>query len=469
MAKLIPLDEAASILGISSDELTELRSNNEVFGYRDGSSWKFKLSELERLAADRGITLNLSADTKSKSAESDLDMSIFDISDSADDLSLSDDSLPRPGSNLVDDDNLIQPADDLILDDDSSSSELIGADASEIMLEDDSAEINLADSGELLLESSDDVLSGEDVLSFGESDLSLAASKSKRLSGSDTGDLLDDDTPKGDSPSDTGKMGKAGGADDLLSEDDLFSDELLLSEEGSMADSSELSSDFEDSDLIMDDSDSSTEIELSAPIGAGTDLDLSASESGISIDDEPLELGGSDIDSLELPEDDDMIMLDDPADPDSATIMQEDSFNLAPLDIEPEDESAGSQVIALEDSEIYADESAQTVLGASDSFEPAQPMLDDTADLGAYGGAAVGIAGVGAAAGLGAGAPVQSAVPEAPYNLLNILALGSTLVLLILGGAVAYDVARNIWQADSVLNSGILNLFLEMTGMDKMG
>ena len=456
MAKLIPLDEAASLLGISSEELTELRSNNEVFGYRDGSSWKFKLSELERLASDRGISLNMSKEAKSKAEESDLDMSIFDISDSADDLSLSDDDLPG-----VDEDDLIQAEDPLITDDDSSSSEIIG-EAGDLLLEDDG--INLGDSGELLLESSDDVLAGEDALSFGESDLSLAASKSKGLSGNDTGDLLDDDVPKGDSPSDTGKMG---GSDDLLSEDDLFSDELLLSEEGPMTDSSELSSDFEDSDLIMDDSDSSTEIELSAPLGGS---DLSASESGISIDDEPLELGGSDIDSLELPEDDDMIMLDDPADPDSATIMQEDDFNLTPLEAEPEDESAGSQVIALEDSEIYADESAQTVLGASDSFEPAQPMLDATADFGAYGAAGAGAVAAGAAGLVGGpGVPAQPTIPEAGYNTVNILALGATLVLLVLGGAVAYDVARNIWQADSVLNSGILNLFLEMTGMDKMG
>ena len=53
MAKLIELQEAAKILGISPEELTELRSRNQIFGYRDGSTWKFKVEELERVKAER--------------------------------------------------------------------------------------------------------------------------------------------------------------------------------------------------------------------------------------------------------------------------------------------------------------------------------------------------------------------------------------------------------------------------------
>ena len=73
-----------------------------------------------------------------------------------------------------------------------------------------------------------------------------------------------------------------------------------------------------------------------------------------------------------------MIVLEDAADPDAATMMQEDDFNLTPLeDSMEEDESSGSQVIALEDSEIYADESAATILGESDDFSAQPAMLDD--------------------------------------------------------------------------------------------
>ena len=36
MSNLIPLEKAAAMLGLSVDRLTEMRSNNEIFAYRDG-------------------------------------------------------------------------------------------------------------------------------------------------------------------------------------------------------------------------------------------------------------------------------------------------------------------------------------------------------------------------------------------------------------------------------------------------
>ena len=55
MAKLIKLEEAAQFLGITPEKLTEMRSRNEIFGYRDGPTWKFKLEELERVARELGL------------------------------------------------------------------------------------------------------------------------------------------------------------------------------------------------------------------------------------------------------------------------------------------------------------------------------------------------------------------------------------------------------------------------------
>ena len=52
MANYVSLDEAAKILGIPSDELVEMRSRGEIFGYRDGSSWKFKTEEIERVQSE---------------------------------------------------------------------------------------------------------------------------------------------------------------------------------------------------------------------------------------------------------------------------------------------------------------------------------------------------------------------------------------------------------------------------------
>ena len=53
--RLIELKAAAEMLGLSADDLNEFRSQNEIFGYRDGATWKFKIDEIERFAQSRGI------------------------------------------------------------------------------------------------------------------------------------------------------------------------------------------------------------------------------------------------------------------------------------------------------------------------------------------------------------------------------------------------------------------------------
>ena len=55
-AKYIELEQAAKMLGISSDELNNMRLSGEIHGVRDGSSWKFKSDELDRIADERGIS-----------------------------------------------------------------------------------------------------------------------------------------------------------------------------------------------------------------------------------------------------------------------------------------------------------------------------------------------------------------------------------------------------------------------------
>jgi hypothetical protein len=51
--KFVDLQEAAAMLLISRNELHELRAAGRIFGYREGSSWKFKLSEVERVIRER--------------------------------------------------------------------------------------------------------------------------------------------------------------------------------------------------------------------------------------------------------------------------------------------------------------------------------------------------------------------------------------------------------------------------------
>ncbi|MEO2049677.1 MAG: helix-turn-helix domain-containing protein, partial [Pirellulales bacterium] len=52
--KFIQLEEAAEILGISPEKLLQMREQNEIRGFRDGSNWKFKAEELDRVKATLG-------------------------------------------------------------------------------------------------------------------------------------------------------------------------------------------------------------------------------------------------------------------------------------------------------------------------------------------------------------------------------------------------------------------------------
>ena len=90
MSKLIPMEEAANILGMTVEQITELRSNHEIFGYRDGQNWKFKMTELERVAGELDIKLNVSGAVE-KVAGDLSDSFAFSLDDSVDDLILDDD------------------------------------------------------------------------------------------------------------------------------------------------------------------------------------------------------------------------------------------------------------------------------------------------------------------------------------------------------------------------------------------
>jgi excisionase family DNA binding protein len=52
MSNFVTLEEAAKKLGVSTDQLIEMRSRGDIFGYRDGASWKFKPEEIERVASE---------------------------------------------------------------------------------------------------------------------------------------------------------------------------------------------------------------------------------------------------------------------------------------------------------------------------------------------------------------------------------------------------------------------------------
>src|SRR5207247_5165786 len=88
-------------------------------------------------------------------------------------------------------------------------------------------------------------------------------------------------------------------------------------------------------------------------LGSGdSGINLAPSDSGLSLEEEPLDLGGgSAVESLELPEDEGVVALEgEAADQDASTQLKADNeFLLSAGEAMDEDESdSGSQVIALE-------------------------------------------------------------------------------------------------------------------------
>ncbi len=451
MSNLIPMDEAARILGMTVEQVSELRAENEIFGYKDGTTWKFKMSELERVAGERDISLNMSEAAK---VASDLSESFgFDLSESSG-LLMEDSAV----QGMVEDLDSAEYIED-------SSVELAQPESTAINLDNDSGSIDLDDSGIRLEDSglladnasdtakssgsdSNSVLDDdEDKLSFGSSSLKMA-SDSRKLAAND------DDLASKSSVKATESAILLGGSDDDLLIADSGDDFTFGDDSGSFEDSAELGSDFEDSgNLILDDSDSSQEIKLEANESG---INLAASSSGISLAESgELNLAASDIDAMGSEE---IVELDDD---DSPMMLEEDDFNLTPLDssMDEEDDTSGSQVIALEDSEIYADDSVATVLG-DDGFEPveAEAAFDD-----GFGG---GYDDGGYDAGLApAGIGVAAEIEESPYSVAQIISLGGVLLLMLPAGMVAYNLAQNLWlPADQVVGESVLTFFLELVG-----
>ncbi len=485
MSKLIPMDEAAAMLGMTVDRVSELRSSNEIFGYRDGSTWKFKRSELERVAGELGITLGAVAEAAEDAVKSKIDDAVSELGlaleDSSDDLvlqepdsveymedssvelfasglgesDLSSDSIKVTDSSLkIDDLKLLDEDDDdsLKLDDDSLIAGVVDDD--QPAPSGDSPQSK--DSIDL---SSSSIFDDEEALSFGSSSLKLSTD----AAGDDAADLLDDEPIGGESGSGTGKDIGASGGDDLLlaSGSDMFGDELSLEDSVSFDDSADLSS---VGDAALDDSDSNVELKLESNESG---INLAASESGISLStDEPLDLGASDIDALQLDDDDeDLIVVEEMAGPDEPTLMQEDDFNLTPLEEKAATNDSTSQVIAMEDSGVFTDESEGASLGSGDF---GAEIVEDAGfdDAGGFGDDALGVEdGLYDDAAM-AGAAV-AARPDVEYSNWQLASLGLVAFTLLAGSLVAYDLARNMWMPDNqTIGNGVLKFFLGLVGMD---
>ncbi len=432
--KLIPLNEAAAMLGVPVEKLLEMRSNNEVFGYRDGSTWKFKETELERVAGSMGISmstpgaesvdgvdLDLASETGSdsnilSSIDSDLDemVSIEDSdlispakppSNDADPAPESPESPESPTSLDSEDDFLLQLDDEpLELDanamgesgaspEDSGLAVDVPANASDddsftFSLEEDGSSVELdldetattgsdaaansgADTGVSLEEESSD---GSFVLSLDDAD----------DDGSDVGLVLEDDGDDGVLASESGELSLAVEADE--SSATLIGDPGTVTDEVPIADGSGFDFDLSDVDLSPDSDVSGPALTGTEKSGAvdsdildleeGSDLVLeAASDLNLAMSDSAIELdldGNASSSSLKLNESG--IDLTSPSD--SGLTLEGD---VPELSVDPDGaalELGEADIIDLGDEAVDLDEA--TVM-ADDDFllEPVEADIED--------------------------------------------------------------------------------------------
>jgi hypothetical protein len=443
--KNLASSEAAAKLGVTEDQLNVMRQKGEIFGVRAGTSWEFKPDEVERVLMERDGGSALNSD--------DFDMTLAELSsasnkkDPNEAVLVSEEELGRSpeGTNSTiigkkgdvksggDSDLKLAGDEDLSLDSVVSPSGILGG-----------SDVNLgagtgSGTGSIKMTGSDIALG--DGMELGEDDLALA----------------DDSSPKMAKPA----AKKPPVDDDDSDEIDLDSDSIGL------ASGSVIGSGI-GSDVTLHSGDSG--------------INLKPTDSGLSLEDEPLDLGGSAVDSLELPEDDDVIALDDDGgDPDQATqLKQDDQFLLSPTDSLGDDESdSGSQVIALEDSESF-DADAATMLRSGavpgamgamapmseDPFASAQVVMEPFADATPVAG------GMGMAGMPGVGAqPVYVQVPvvEAPYSVWNVLGLFLVTIMLVGCGMLAFDILLNMWVFDSQssMSTALMDAAISTFGLDK--
>jgi hypothetical protein len=224
--------------------------------------------------------------------------------------------------------------------------------------------------------------------------------------------------------------------------------EIDLSDEGDL-----VLSDSSESDITLDSGDSG--INLVAP-----------SDSGLALDDIPLDIGGSAIlSSLSLGGDSDpeiSLLADSQVGIEAASLQTDDDFQLTPLSdaAQEADGDSSSQVIAL-DADIEE-------LGGSAvaQFEEVDFTGDPDEAVGLaedFGAAPAGELSVGYAP-----SAAGTAAMEFPYSVPNVVALFSVAALLFFAGVMMLDMVWNIWswQEPYSMSSSLLDALLGIFGMN---
>ena len=195
-------------------------------------------------------------------------------------------------------------------------------------------------------------------------------------------------------------------------------------------------------------------------------INLSPSDSGLALDDIPLEIGGSAIlDSLTLGGDkgeSDLSLIGSDIQKPAAKapgLQTDDDFRLTPLGEQDDDGDSSSQVIAL-DADLGDLGGEEAGILGDDAFAEIEEgdgvMLSEDYGEGAPGEFEV-------AAFAGAAAPRA----QGEYTLWNILGLASCFFLMLFAGVLSLDMVRNIWSWEDnlTLNDSLLESLGGMFGL----
>lgn len=545
----LSLEEAAEKLGISTERLVELRGKGEVRGFRDGSSWKFPDTEIDRLAEDlaaegagSGVLVNDSGlgdlggigsvigGDSAESGGSDLGIGSEKLGDGSD-VNLvtgssgkgSDVELVPTDSGMLDQDSVFETDDDGLMEIDSAELKLDdlamlndSADSIDIAIDPKEGSTGPVPRAEIEKEvdkisiSDVDIVDDASVDDVSDDEFSLAAGLAEEDSDDmvlgddsdslDIGALSDDDVQiksagasslelMNELESSSDDMPIKSSGVDALSELDLLggdksgsglisgdSENLLTSSGlGSGLGSSVLSEMDDaldaDDDLVIADDDAELMLDSVSDISVAGDSGInlmSPSDSGLSLESEPLDLAGSSLSALDLGAE---LMIDGSGISSGGSSGKgsgsgsgagsDEEFQLSPSGVGLDaDLESSSQVIEVEDSEMIADAvDVQSEFGDAAGFaeegfgDAVEPLGADAfgdapaeavaLDADPMAGEAISLDGVDESPVVGAA--VGSAGYEVPFTLMQCLFLMFIILTLSLGGMLVTDLVRNMW------------------------
>lgn len=454
----LPLEEAAKVLGVPTDQLVAMRSAGEVRGFRDGTSWKFPAAEIERLKDELA----------GGGEEDDYSPGIFA---EAPDESPSDSGAgskviggDEAGSGIGSDVELVPASSE------GSDVELVAGG------DEDEDDLRLAP----LEQSGNEPAAGSKKGEAADADSGAAAAGGDDLRVVDDESVddftleADDDNVLDDIELDRGP----GGTGDLIHGD---SDPAVLggSAAASGADVTPAPAPDDDDDLVISDDDDSDDLVL----GGGSDISIagdsginlmSPSDSGLSLEGEPLDLAGSSISALDLGDE----VGEKPGSGSAGgsgslvDFQADEEFQLSPSGIGLDaDDDSGSQVIEVEDS---ADAFADDALG-DDAFGDVA-VIDEDEGLGGFGDEAVALdeeavaveeEGFTEPATMGAHGAVPTGY-EVPYSVWQVVVLVSIILVMSIAGMMMTDLVRNMsdFAGETGSVSSLTDAVLGMLGLD---